>query len=165
MSRLYEILPAFAELERLADNPETQDEQVLAWLEECQGALQDKCKNIVMFIENLDATTDAIKAAEGRMADRRKALESRVKSIKAYVLRTMQAANIRNIECPEFKISRQNNPQSVVIDDEKSVSIEYWRQPETPPPALDKRMILDHIKNGVCVDGVHLEQSERLVIK
>ena len=163
--RLFELTASFSELEKLADSPETVDENIYQWLDECKGALQDKCTDIAKFIGNLEATATAIKAAEENMANRRKAIENRVKSIKGYVLRSMQQADILKIECPEFKISRQKNPPSCVIDDEKSVSIEYWRQPETPPPALDKRMILDHIKNGVCVDGAHLETSERLVIK
>lgn len=165
MSRLFELTAAYHQLEVLAENPETQDEQIATWLDECQGALQDKCTDIAKFIENMDSMANAIENAEKNMAARRKAIENRIKSIKKYLLSSMQSAEIFKIECPEFKISRQKNPPSVVIDDESVVSIEYWRQPETPPPALDKKMIADHIKNGVCVDGAHLEYTERVVIK
>lgn len=163
--RLFEITQAYVELESLLEHPETNDDMIAGYLDECQGKLEEKATDIGKFIENLELTAQGIKSAEEKMADRRKSIENRVKSIKAYLLRNMQAADIHKIECPEFKISRQKNPASVVIDDEKIVPMEYWRQPETPPPAMDKRMILDHIKNGVCVDGAHLEQTERLVIK
>ncbi len=163
--RLYEIAGAYATLEKLADDPETNDEQIEQWLVECGDALQEKAINVGMFIENLEATASAIKEAEGRMAARRKAIENRVASVKKYLLNVMQTADITKIECPFFKILRQKNPPSVVIDDEKAIDIAYWRQPEPPPPAIDKRAILADMKEGVVIDGAHLEQGERVVIK
>lgn len=165
MPKLYELVTAFYELEKLADNPETNDEQISLWLDECGGALQEKAVNIAMFVENLEATASAIENAEKNMAQRRKAIENRIKSIKNYVLFAMKSADVFKIEAPEFVLRRQNNPPAVVIDDETKIALEYFRQPPIPPPAIDKKLILDHIKNGVCVDGAHLEQTERLVIK
>lgn len=165
MANLYQLTAAYAELETLLENPEADEQKVTAWLDECGGALRDKATDIAKFIRNLEATADAIEAAEKDMAARRKVIENRVKSIKTYVLRNMQAADISKIECEWFKISRQKNPPSIVIDDENAIDIRYWRQPEPPPPSIDKRALLDDIKNGVVVDGAHAEQSERLVIK
>ena len=163
--RLFELTKAYTELETLADNPETSDEQICVFLDECKGALEEKVKNIVKFIENLEATAEAIHVAEQRMFERRKSIENRVESIKSYVLNNMKASNIHKIECEFFEILRQKNPHKVVIDDEKSINIQYFRQPEIPPPEIDKKLILDHIKNGILVDGAHMEQDERLSIK
>lgn len=165
MAHLYELASAYAALEKLADDPETQDEQIEQWLVECGDALNEKAINIGMFIENLNATVEAIKEAEERMAARRKAIENRVSAIKKYLLAGMQTADITKIECPYFKILRQKNPPSVVIDDEKEIDMQYWRQAEPPPPSIDKRAILADMKEGVIVDGAHLEQGERIVIK
>jgi hypothetical protein len=165
MAKLYELTAAYSELEKLADNAESNDEEIAKWLDECEGALKEKATDIAKFIKNLDATADAIADAESQMAARRKAIENRVKSIKQYLLRNMQSAGIQKIECPFFKIARQNNPASVVIDEEGRIPITYWRQPEPPPPSIDKNALKDDLKNGVVVDGAHLEQSERLVIK
>ena len=163
--KLYEIAAAYNQLEVLASDPDTGSVEIEKWLDECTDALHDKCTNIVMFVENLDSTAAAIKDAEKRMSERRKAIENRVSSIKAYVLRSMQNNDITKIECDLFKISRQKNPASIVIDDEKAVPIRYWKQPEPPEPTIDKRAILDDIKQGVVVDGAHMEQLERLVIR
>ncbi len=165
MSHLYELTAAYSDLQNRLDDPDADEQQLTLWLDECSGALQEKCTDIAKVIGNLEATATAIADAEIRMNARRKAIENRIKSIKAYVLRNMQAADIHKIECPEFKISRQKNPASVIIDDEAAIAISYWRQPETPPPSIDKRAILDDIKNGVIVAGAHSEQTERLVIK
>lgn len=164
MTALYQLTTAYAQLAEMVDNPEADDQQIAAWLEECQGELRDKATNIVMLVQNLEATADAIDNAEKRMADRRKVIENRAKSIKAYVLRAMQAANITKIECPEFRISVRNNPPRVVIDDENAIPIAYLRQPEPPPPAPDKKAILADIKQGVIVDGAHIEIGQSLAI-
>ncbi len=47
-------------------------------LESLAGELEDKAVNVAKFIRNMEATTEAIKAAEVEMAKRRKALENRV---------------------------------------------------------------------------------------
>lgn len=165
MAHLYELAGAYAALEKLADNPETNDEQIEQWLVECNDALQEKAVNVGMFIENMSSLAASIKEAEDRMAARRKAIENRIASVKRYLLLGMQTADITKIECPYFKISRQKNPPSIVIEDEKAIDMRYWRQAEPPPPAIDKSAILADMKEGVIVDGARFEQGERLVIK
>ena len=59
---------------------------------------------------------------------------------------------------------RQSNPPSVVVDDAEAVPAQFWTQPEPPAPRLDKAAVAKALKGGATIDGVHLEQSERLVI-
>jgi hypothetical protein len=165
MTALYELTAAYKQLENLTDG-DISEEEFFRAVDLIDGELRDKAQQIGFLIGNLDATAKAIKEAEEKMANRRKSLENRAKAIKAYILRNMQSANIHKIECAGFfVIGRQKNPPSVVVDDEKAIPIAYWRQPETPPPCPDKKAILDDMKQGVIVDGCHIEQSERLVIK
>ena len=165
MTALYQLTAAYKQLEQLTDG-DVSEEEFFQAVDLIDGELRDKAQHIGMFVGNLEAAAKAIKEAEEKMATRRKAIENRVKSIKAYILRNMQSADIHKIECAGyFVIARQKNPPSVVVDDEKQIPIAYWRQPETPPPAPDKKAILDDMKQGVIVDGCHMEQGERLVIK
>lgn len=161
---LYQITDAYKQLEGMLDG-DMDEAEFFAAIDTIDGALKDKATNVGMFIRNLEATADAIKAAEGAMSDRRRAIENRVKSIKAYVLRNMEAAGITKIECPLFVLSIRNNPLSVVVDDEKQIPADYMRQPEPPAPEPDKKKILEDIKQGVVIDGVHTEQRKSLVIK
>ena len=163
--KLHEITGALIQLENMVDNPDIDADRLAEAFDEAGGELQLKASNIALLVQNLEATAEAIKAAEARMTERRKAIENRASSIKAYVLRCMQAAAITKIECPEFRISVKNNPGRIVIDDENAIPIAYLRQPEPPPPAPDKKAIMDDIKQGVIIDGCHLEQSQRLEIK
>lgn len=162
---LYEIAADYRmRLELLAELD--LDEQTIAdTLESLGGEIQIKSQNVAMFIGNLEAQAKAIKEAETTMAARRKAIESRAERVRKYLLENMIFAGISKIECPYFKIAVQDNPPAVMIDDLASVPADYMRQPELPPPAPDKKLIAQAIKDGFDVPGAHLEVGKRLVIK
>ena len=165
MTALYQITAAYKHLEQLTDGDVTEEEFFKA-VDMIDGELKEKVQHIGMFIGNLEATAKAIKEAEERMAARRKTIENRVKAIKNYILRNMQGADINKIECNGyFVISRAKNPPSVEIDNEAFIPIQYVRQQEPPPPAPDKKLMLEDMKMGVIIEGAHMEQGERLVIK
>lgn len=164
MAKLYELTQAYNHLESLIDEG-MEDTTLLASLEAIEGALVDKGKDVAAFIRNLESTAEAIKEAEGQMAARRKVLENRIASFKNYLLSNMLASGIEKIECPLFRVTVKNNPPRVVVDDEKLIPAEYMRQPEPPPPMPDKKKMLDDMKQGVVIDGVHMEQGKSLLIK
>lgn len=149
--------------ERLADLD--LDEQTISdTLEGLSGDLEVKATNVASFVRNLEATAEAIKQAEGQMATRRKFIENRADRIRAYLKDNMLRTGITKIECPYFKLSIRDNPPSVVIDTPELLPEDYWRQPEPPPPAPDKKLIAQVLKDGVAVPGAHLERGNRLVI-
>ncbi len=142
------------------------DVQTLAdTLESARFPVEQKAVNVAMVIRNFEAHSAAIKAQEEAMAARRKASDKRAAWLKEYLLSSMLAAGIRTVESPYFKLSIAKNPGAVVVDCESVIPADYFRQPETPPPVLDKNLIKQAIKDGYDVPGVHIEQSERLEIK
>ena len=162
MTKLHELTAAYKQLETMIDDPEY---DVSTYLAECQGAIQEKAINIIKLVQNLDATVEAMKAAENRMSDRRKSIENRIESIKDYVKHNMQNSGVHKIECEYFVLTVKNAPPKVVITDEKEIPLQYWRQPEPPPMSIDKKAIAADIKEGVVVSGAHTEQGQYLVIK
>lgn len=163
--KLYELTSAYSQLEQLIDSPDADEQQLAKYLDECEGALQEKATNIAMVIGNLETVSEGISNAIANMSARKSVVDNRIASIKRYILTNMQAANIQKIECDLFRISRRKNPPSVVIDDEAAIPLTHLRQPEPPPPKPDKKAILADMKEGCVVDGCHLEQNERLEIK
>lgn len=142
------------------------DEQTIAdTLEGLAGSLEVKATNVGMFIRNLEVGAEAIKQAEEKMAARRKFIENRANRIRAYLKDNMLRTGISKIECPYFKLSIRDNPPSVVIDAPELVPADYMRQPEPPPPAPDKKLIAQAIKDGFDVPGARLERGNRLEIK
>jgi hypothetical protein len=132
-------------------------------LEALGGELEDKAVNVAKFLRNLEATAEAIKAAEADMAKRRKALESRAQWLKNYLKGNMEACSISKIECPFFKLSIQNNPAAVNVINENAIPEQFKEQVITCK--IDKNAIKDAIKTGQSVPGAELVNSTRLVIK
>jgi hypothetical protein len=165
MTALYEIALDYRKAaDQLADLD--LDEQTIAdTLDSLGGELEVKAQNVAMFVRNLEATAVAIKDAEGKMAARRKAIENRAERMKQYILENMQFCEIRQIECPWFKISIRENPSAVVVDAPDLIPEEFMRVPEPPPPAPDKTAIAKALKAGQEVPGVHLMRGVRLDIK
>lgn len=165
MSSLYELVGDRLALQNKLEELDFDAETIADTLEGDSLAIQAKIESYAFVIRNMEALPDAIKAEEKRLAERRKAIEKRVESIKEWLFVNMQTAGISKIESPVFTISLQNNPVSVVIDDESIIPADYFVQPEPPVPALSKALIKQAIADGYTVAGAHLEQKQRLVIK
>lgn len=165
MSNLFQLSTEYrAAAERLHDLD--LDEQTIAdTLEGMTGAIELKAQNVGYVIRNCEALAAQIKDAEDAMAARRKALENRAARISNYLLHNMQACGISKIECPEFKMSIRNNPESVVIDAESMLPETFMTSPPPPAPKPDKSAIKAAIKAGQEVTGAHLESTQRLEIK
>lgn len=106
---LYELSGEFAEvLEALTDPAADIPMQAIAdTLEGIEGMFNDKAVNVAKFIRNLEASAEAIKAAEEAMAKRRKAMESRAKGLRDYLKANMEKAAVSKIESPWFVLSIQ----------------------------------------------------------
>lgn len=141
------------------------DDVIADTLQAESGALEVKATNVAFVVRNLEATAEAIKSAEAQMAARRKAIESRGKRLREYLLAGMQYAGVRKIDSPHFSIALKKNPPSVEVLDEKQIPPDYWTDPPPPPKAIDKRLILQAMKDGFDVPGCKLNQGERVEIK
>ena len=165
MTSLYVLADEYrAAAESLADM-ELDEQAVIDTLESLSGALEVKATNVAMFARNLEATAQAIKDAEAKMAARRKAVEARAERIRGYLWQSMELAGIPKIECPYFKLAVRENPPSVVIESPNLIPAEFMRNPEPPPPEPDKKAIAEALKEGKNVPGAHLERGKRLEIK
>jgi carboxylesterase type B len=162
---LYEIAAEYRQMvEKLmaTDN----DEQTIADTIEGESyPLEIKAQNVAYAIKTLQANAEAIKGAEEAMTARRKAMENRAERIREYLLTCMTVAGVQKIECPHFAIKIAANPPSVVIDDERQIPPEFMKQPEPPPPQLDKKAIGEVLKKGGDVPGARLVRGKRVDIR
>ncbi len=162
---LYNLAQEYRQQLETLNDMELPPEVVQDTLDSLGGELEVKAENTVAYMRHLEALADSIKLAEAQMELRRVAIERRVAQLKDYVLACMQDAGIHKVECPYFAITIAKNPPSVEIFDPEHIPMEYMRTPVTPPPAPDKKAILEAMKNGVEVDGCRLKQGVRLSIK
>lgn len=162
---LFELAAEYrADLEKLAslDLPE---ETVRDTIEGMGGALEVKAQNIASLTKHLEVVAAGIKDAEQAMASRRRALENRIESLKGYTLSAMQNNAIERIDTPMYVLSVAKNPPSVEVYEPALIPAKFMRQPEPPPPAPDKKAIMESIKQGEEVPGCRLTQGYRLSIK
>lgn len=163
MTALYLIANEYrAAAEQLADL-DLPPEVVADTLESMSGELETKAQSVAFMVRNLESTVDAINAFTKAQQARAKAMEHRAEALRAYLARCMEATGIQKIEGPGIKLSFRAS-SAVVIDGVDLIPAAYMRQPETPPPAPDKKAIADAIKAGAEVPGAHIEYRKSLQI-
>jgi len=165
MTTLYDLVGERLALQNKLEELDFDEVTIADTLEGESTAIQAKIEDYAFVIRNMEALPDAIKAEEKRLADRRKAIEKRVEHIKNWLLVNMQQAGISKIESPVFTVALQNNPASVIIDDESLIDDGFKRLPEPLPLVVDKNLIKAAIDAGQVVEGAHIEVKQRLVIK
>lgn len=163
--KLYELATQYRQLESLDASDELPAQVLRDTLESLEGDLQEKSTNVALYSRNLIAVAESIEQAAAKMTARAKQLRKRSESLEQYLLLQLQACGITKVESPYFTITRKANPPAVVVDHEGSIPDRFWRQPEPPPRAIDKKAIAAAIKAGEHVPGCHTSSGERLEIK
>jgi len=134
-------------------------------LESLSGELEDKAINVTKFLRNLETTAEAIKTAEVAMSKRRKALESRVQSLKDYLKSNMEATGITQIECPYFKLSIAKNPAALDLYDSEAIPSAYKSYETVTIEHIDKAAIKTALMQGQDIAGAKLTHGTRLAIR
>lgn len=153
-----------ADLQKLAEL-DLDDQTVADTLEGLAGDIEVKATNVAMFARNLEATAEAIKGAEAQMAARRKAVEARAESLRAYLKAQMERTGITKIESPYFALTIKQNQPAVHVEDAALVPTEFKKFTPPPPPTVDKKAVAEALKSGTDVPGCRLERGTRLEIK
>lgn len=161
---LFQIAAEYREAVDKLSDLDLPDEVVADTLDSLGGDLQVKATNIAAFARDLEATAASIKDAEAQMKARRQAIERRAERLWHFLLHGMQYAGVSKIESPYFRLSIKTNPPSVEVFDERQVPADYMKQPEPPPPSVDKALVKQAIKDGYEVPGCRLVQGQRLEI-
>lgn len=158
--KLYELTESYI---NVLEKAEELDEQTLKdTLEAIEEAIEDKVENTAKLIVCLEADAKAIKEEERRLKERRQRLEAKIDRIKDYLKEQLELAGIDKVKRPTITVSIQNNPPKAVIVDEKSIPHEYI----IPQPAkIDKRAILQKLKEGENIPGAVMVQERGVRIK
>ena len=118
----------------------------------------DKGRNVAAFFQNLEADAEALKAAEARIAARRKAIENRAEWLKEYLRSNMERCGITKIECPEFVVTLGKPRDVCEIISEDELPDLYVKTKVTKTP--DKTLILKAMKDGYEVKGARIGKGK-----
>lgn len=126
-----------------------------------EGEFGVKAEKIVHLIRNNQADIEAHKNEEKRIAERRKQLEKQTETLEAYLYGEMKVSGLKELKSPLFKLTIQKNPPKAEVLDESLIPSNFM----IPKFQLDKKAVLQALKDGEEVPGATLVQETRLSIK
>ena len=157
----------------IIDNPVLYKVNMLnAWfdtLESIEGEFDMKAENIAVFIKEIKAEADLLKAEEQSLRKRRQTKERQIDSLKTYLLTQMQEIGKNKIDTQKALISIRNNAPSLVVDDE--LSFIRWAEQNNDGllkysmPEIRKSDVKKAVKAGDEIPFVHMEKSTSVIIK
>lgn len=134
-----------------------------------EGEFNEKAENLAVYIKNLTADINEMKAEEKRLKSRRVSAENQVERMKKYLLNSMQAIGVKKISMPRARITLRLNAESVVVENEKALIDWAMRHDETilkyQEPELKKTDIKELLRMGEKIPFARLERKENVTIK
>jgi hypothetical protein len=158
--KLYEIA---AEIKFFLETEEWTEEIENA-ISELTASLEAKAEGIAIFSDKLQGFVDYCKKEETRIATHRKIAEARIKNVKSYLKRAMEAAGRDEILIGSHLVKIKKNPPKVSVEDEDTIPARYF----TVIPKqyrLNKTALAAALKEGEEVKGAKLVQDTRIDIK
>ena len=156
---LYELSGAYHHIQTMIEDGQDGLEDTL---ESLNDAIEDKAVGYAKVIKNLESQAKAIKEEEKRLADRRKSLENNVNGLKENLEQAMVFNGKKKIKTNLFSFNVQKNPPSLKVIDEDLIPKQYY---EEQAPKLNRRELLNNLKEGELIDGVEITQGESLRIR
>jgi hypothetical protein len=160
MPKLYELSSQYNQI-FYTMTEESDFEQLEETLSGIEEEFEVKAENIAKLIKSLDGDAKAYKEEVDRLASRKKAIENHQDRLKAYLESNMVALGKDKIKGNVFTIAMQNNPPKAIVDIEELIPEQY----KSYELHIAKKEILDDLKQGKEVPGVHMEQSQSLRIR
>lgn len=155
---LYELNRAIAEFDLEIDE-ETGEVTNLDELDHITLERDEKIENIALWVKDLLAEADAIKAEEQALAKRRKQAENKAERLKDYLMGNLAGEKFKT---PKVAISYRTS-EAVEITDEDLIPDEFLAIKTEYKP--DKKAIKDELKAGGEVEGAELVKRTSLQIK
>lgn len=159
--KLYEIKNDLREVLDLVSNEES-GELYTDTLESLQLEFEDKAEGVALYIKELNAEAEAIKAEENVLSERRKAKENKAEKLKQYLSNNMMEVGVKKIDTSKVALSFRKST-AVSITNEKDIPEAYTEIVKTAK--IDKKAIGDAIKSGQVVPGAELVENMNLQIK
>ena len=156
MATLYELSSDWQLLINLASAGEIEEDVLHDTLDSMSCAIDEKAEGYAIVDLELAASEEKLANEIKRLQARKSSITKNRKRIKDSLRDEMIAMGKEKIKTDKFTIHIQNNPQSVDIKDESDIPYTYYVEQK---PKLDKRALLDDLKNGVKVPGVEVKQT------
>lgn len=165
MSALYELDKAIYDVLEYGMSVDEETGEII-WeedtLDQLVAELDTKRENVGLYIKNLTADIDALKAEEKKLKERRQVKERKIERLKDYLTRSMQLTGDKSLETARIKLSFRKSTQ-VDVYDMQALDSEYIK--EKVECSADKAAIKRVIQAGGTVKGAQLKEVSNLQVK
>ena len=164
MKALYEIDQAILECVDL-ETGEILDSDRLTAL---QMERERKLEGVALWVKDLNAEADAVKAEADKLTARRKALDNKIDGLKTWLLFALGGEKLKTARC---NVYQTHNTKLNVIDEQSVVNYiqTHYQEPEQflkfSLPEIRKDAVKAELKAGKEIPGTSLETTESVVIK
>lgn len=117
-----------------------------------------KIENICLWIKNLKAEIEALKAEKDAFAKRQKSAENKMESLKKYISGYLEGTPY---ESAKVKVSFRKS-EVLDITEGAAIPVEYLKFKE---PDVDKVELKKALKSGVQIPGVSIIENQNIQIK
>jgi hypothetical protein len=136
-------------------------------LDALQMEREKKLEGVALWVKDLKAEADAVKAEADKLTARKKSLDNKIESIKTWLTGALDGEKLKTARCNVYQTHGQ---RLVVEDEERLISLlQSLNEPEQflrfHEPELRKDEIKKAMKNGMTIPGASLEETESIVIK
>ena len=126
-----------------------------------------KLEGVALWIKDMKAEAAAVKEEADKLTARKKALENKMESLKAWLLIALEGGKLKTPRCNVY----QTHSTRVNVPDEAGL-INFLQTHDDPEkflrfrePELRKDEIKKALKDGAVIPGAVLEETESVVIK
>lgn len=158
---LFELTENYVKFFTEFENADEVTEEMQEMADNLNVEIEEKCDNYGKMIRNLEADVEAFKNQEKIFNEKRKSAENKVKWLKQNLQASMELQGRKKVKTDLFSFNIQKNAPSLEITSENNIDDSYY----IIERKLNKRELLNDIKEGLIVDGVELKQSESLRIR
>ena len=138
-------------------------------LDALQMERDEKLEGVALWVKDLAAEAEAVKAEADKLNARRKATENKIAALKGWLITALEG---RKLNTPRCKVYQTHSQRVAIVGDEKDLIAWLERNAEDPrdyirykEPELRKDEIKKALKDGKEIEYAKLEETESVVIK
>lgn len=161
MSSLFDLTDAYQKVYELITE-QGEESALIDTLQSINDALEDKADGYVAVIKTLEADNVAIDEEIKRLRQRKTTNQNGISRLKESLQFAMESTGKEKFKTALNSYSIANNPPSLNVLEESLIPKDYW---VSQAPKLNKKELLNDIKNGADIKGVEVKQTRSLRVR